>query len=69
MNNNPIDQIHPSSSELAKATFIAAGVAALLLITVILPAEYDIDPLGTGAMLGLTVLASDRDPYDHEVVI
>lgn len=67
MNNNPFDQIHPSRSELAKATFIAVGVAALLLITVILPAEYDIDPLGTGAMLGLTVMASERDPYDNEV--
>jgi hypothetical protein len=39
------------------ATFAAAGTAAVLLVTVVLPAEYGIDPLGTGSALGLTALA------------
>jgi hypothetical protein len=42
--------------------FVASGfallTAAVLLVTVVLPAEYNIDPLGTGAALGLTVIAS-----------
>ena len=67
MNNNLIDQIHPSRSELVKATVIAVGVAALLLVTVVLPAEYGLDPLGTGDMLGFTMLASESMADDNEV--
>jgi hypothetical protein len=38
---------------LAGAALLAAG---LLLVTVVLPAEYGVDPLGTGARLGLLPL-------------
>jgi hypothetical protein len=38
----------PSSAQLIRSTIIAAGVAAALLVTVVLPAEYGIDPLGSG---------------------
>ncbi len=43
----------PSSRQLARSTAIAAAVAALLLITVVLPAEYGVDPTGVGRLLGL----------------
>ena len=46
-----------SKPKLVKATVIAIAVAAVLLVTVVLPSEYGIDPLGTGAALGLTDLA------------
>jgi hypothetical protein len=39
------------------ATGVALAVAVILLFTVILPAEYGIDPLRTGQLLGLTALA------------
>ena len=39
------------------ATLAAAAVAAALLVTIVLPAEYGIDPLRTGSALGLTALA------------
>jgi hypothetical protein len=42
---------------LIKATVIAALVAITLLITCILPAEYNIDPTGIGKVLGLTEIA------------
>src|SRR3989442_10822672 len=48
----------PSSRDLAKATIIALFIAVVLLVTAVLPAEYGIDPLGTGAALGLTRLAA-----------
>lgn len=35
---------------------IALLVAGILLVTVVLPAEYGVDPLGTGARLGLLPL-------------
>jgi hypothetical protein len=49
--------VHPSKQKLAKATIAAALVAIVILVVAVLPAEYGIDPLGTGAALGLTSLS------------
>jgi hypothetical protein len=46
----------PSRARLVKATIIALGAAAIVLVTAVLPAEYGIDPLGTGRALGLDQL-------------
>jgi len=40
---------------LTKALFSATFLAIVLLVTVILPAEYNIDPTGVGEKIGLTV--------------
>lgn len=42
--------------ELLRGIVIAASVATVLLFTAVLPAEYGIDPLGIGRVLGLTKL-------------
>ena len=42
---------------LMKATILSILVAAVVLVTLVLPAEYDVDPLGTGTLLGLTGLS------------
>ena len=47
----------PSKKAIAKATGIAFAVALVILFTAVLPAEYGIDPLKTGALLHLTDLA------------
>lgn len=47
----------PSRSRILGASVIAAIVAGLVLVVAILPAEYGIDPLGTGRALGLTALS------------
>jgi len=44
----------PSLRRLNRAVLIAAGSAALIATTIILPAEYGIDPTGVGRILGLT---------------
>lgn len=44
----------PSTGRLMRSTAIAAAIAAGLLVTVVLPAEYAIDPTGIGRLLGLT---------------
>lgn len=41
---------------LALATLGAVGIAALVLVLFVLPAEYGIDPTGVGALVGLTKL-------------
>ncbi|MGH9386569.1 MAG: hypothetical protein ACRD2N_20040 [Vicinamibacterales bacterium] len=48
----------PSARTLAIATGVAVLVAGLILVTIVLPAEYGIDPLGTGRMLGLDVMTA-----------
>ena len=57
----------PSNRQLAKATATALGIAGLLLVTVILPAEYGVDPLRTGAALGLIKLSA-ATPLPEELV-
>jgi hypothetical protein len=47
----------PSKSAILKAMAIALAVAVLILFTAVLPAEYGIDPLKTGAALGLLGLS------------
>ena len=44
----------PSSKQLLVSTVIAIIIAAVLLVTVVLPSEYGIDPTRIGRLLGLT---------------
>ncbi|MEO6237775.1 MAG: hypothetical protein ABIQ52_12310 [Vicinamibacterales bacterium] len=48
----------PRLSVLARTTAVSLGAAAVILTTLVLPAEYGIDPLGTGRRLGLTDIAA-----------
>ena len=52
----------PTAGAILKATGIALAVALVLLFTVVLPAEYGIDPLKTGRALGLTNLSKASAP-------
>ena len=53
----------PSKKKIAKATAVALAAAAVLLLTAVLPAEYGIDPFGTGKLLRLNpgLQIEDRD--------
>jgi hypothetical protein len=51
----------PSLRKILLATVVALAVAVVLLFVAVLPAEYGIDPLGTGKALGLTDLAKAGD--------
>jgi len=55
--NKPASAEHPSMKAIVKATVLALLVAAALLVTAVLPAEYGIDPLRTGKALHLTDLS------------
>ena len=46
----------PPKRTLAKATAVALVVAAIVLVSAVLPAEYGIDPLGIGEATGLNGL-------------
>ncbi len=51
-----------SPAALAKATGIALVSASTLLVLVVLPAEFNIDPTGFGKLLGLTRLSAPTAP-------
>ncbi len=56
----------PTSAQLLKSTLIAAGVAATLLVTVVLPSEYNIDPTGVGKVLGLKQMGEIKTQLAEE---
>ena len=56
----------PTSAQLLKSTLLAAGIAALLLVTVVLPAEYGIDPTGAGRVLGLKEMGDIKIQLHNE---
>jgi len=58
--------VAPSGKSLFKATLAAIAVATIVLVTVVLPAEYGIDPLGTGQALGLDDLYNAKVEVANE---
>lgn len=51
--NKPTPEELPSSARLLKSTVYAILAALVILVTVVLPAEYGIDPTRVGKLLGL----------------
>jgi len=56
----------PSSAQLIRSTIIAAVSAVAILVTVVLPAEYGIDPTGVGRMLGLAEMGEIKQELAEE---
>jgi len=56
----------PSTAKLIRSTIIAAIVALVLLVTVVMPAEYGIDPTGAGRALGLTEMGEIKEQLADE---
>jgi len=56
MFNTPLPTVNelPTTRKLVRSTVIAILVASGLLVTVVMPSEYAIDPTGVGRTLGLT---------------
>ena len=44
----------PTPANMRRATVAAVVIAVILVVTVVLPAEYGIDPTGLGRRIGLT---------------
>lgn len=53
-------EMEASRSRILKASAMALVAASVVLVTLVLPAEYGVDPLGTGRMLGLTAIADPQ---------
>jgi hypothetical protein len=58
----------PSRRQLLIGTLVALIVAGVVLVTVILPAEYGVDPIGAGRLLGLTDMAAESDEVSAQLM-
>ena len=56
----------PTSAQLLRSTAIAFVAAAGILVTIVLPAEYAIDPTGVGRMLKLTEMGEIKTQLAEE---
>lgn len=63
--SNAADATQPPTN-LGLSIAAAIAVAGAVLVVWILPAEYNLDPLGTGQWLGLTGLASSHSAASHQ---
>jgi hypothetical protein len=55
-----MNQQNPSSGKnLVGATIFALLLAGVILVVAVLPAEYGIDPIGIGGLLGLTQMSAE----------
>lgn len=56
----------PTSAQLIKSTILAAVAAVAILITVVLPSEYGIDPTGIGKAIGLAEMGEIKIQLSEE---
>ena len=56
----------PSTSQLIKSTIIAIIAAIIILVNIILPSEYALDPTGVGKMLNLTEMGEIKQQLHAE---
>lgn len=56
----------PSTKKLLRSTAIAIATAAALLVAIVLPAEYGIDPTGIGETFGLTAMGKIKSSLAAE---
>jgi hypothetical protein len=64
--DTPLQTELPSSKQLMKSTILAVIAAIVLLFTVVLPAEYGIDPTGVGKLLRLTEMGQVKQQLAEE---
>lgn len=56
----------PTNAQLFKATAFALVTASVLLVAVVVPAEYGKDPTGIGTMLGFTEMGEIKEQLAQE---
>lgn len=64
--NRPSLEELPTTAQLLKSTIIAAISAAVILVCVVLPAEYNIDPTGVGRAIGLAEMGEIKSQLAEE---
>ena len=64
------DEMLRSSPPSNKSILMGLGggslLGSLILVTAILPAEFGVDPIGVGNLLGLTELSREVNPFEEQ---
>jgi hypothetical protein len=70
MFNSPLPSANelPSGRQLVRSTAIAFAVAMGLLVTVVMPSEYAVDPTGLGRAMGLTQMGEIKITLAQEAL-
>jgi hypothetical protein len=63
-NNQP----NLNKGQLLKSLIIALIIGAIVLLTAVLPAEYGIDPLGTGKLFGFSKLYQGNEQIENNEI-
>ncbi|MBK51222.1 MAG: hypothetical protein CMQ45_02420 [Gammaproteobacteria bacterium] len=58
----------PSPRRILLAVGLAFILGTALIVVAILPAEFGMDPLGTGQMLGLNALGAETNPFEEQPI-
>ena len=68
MLNMTQESLLPPRRQLLFGVGIALFVASIVLVAIVLPAEYGIDPTGAGRLLGLTGMAQEPQQVSAELM-
>ena len=64
--NKPNPDDLPTTAQLIKSTILAAVAAVVILVAVVLPSEYGIDPSGFGKTIGLVEMGQIKTQLAEE---
>lgn len=64
--NKPDPDALPTSAQLIRSTILAFIAAVVILVTIVLPAEYGIDPTGIGRAIGLAEMGEIKTELARE---
>jgi hypothetical protein len=67
--NKPNPDELPTSAQLFRSTIIALVSAVVILVTIVLPAEYGIDPTRIGRVLGLAEMGNIKTQLAEEAEV
>ena len=68
-NNEDLTSSPPSNRSILVGTGGGIVLGSVILVTTILPAEFGVDPLGVGNLLGLTELSRAENPFEEQLLI
>lgn len=64
--DKPTSDELPSTAQLIRSTVIAIVAAIIILVTIVLPSEYGIDPTGFGRATGLAEMGQIKQELSEE---
>ena len=59
----------PNYRQLRRSTLYAFSIASVLMVTIVLPAEFGRDPTGVGTALGLTAMGEIKQSLAKEAAL